>query len=585
MNASTLAIDEVRPTPQGDVALVRISELARGLRREGRVCDALMLLNHLESLQPGDAGTLRQLANILGVEGRTLAALEKLCALKAVTADKEALLDDIRAQLPAAMRRFNDHLAANELEQAEKYAAAMAALVPGNVALLNSALSCNLALRRYEQAKKYASAILRFDPNHAAARALLASHDMPDVGSEIERRVAQVLSEQQDAHPLLRLRDLHDVVSLILCETLTDTRVAQIGRLLDTARRLTVDVPAGSELAGWETHYRLALKAIDIDAVIAPTPQVAREPALALASSTGKNLSWSAVQARVKRVGAKAVFFAAADRKYVDLYAPWYIKSVLKYCDVGCLVVVHVIGGAGQLKEVARSLGIVDERLIFAGDRFDAKRIETKCYDTPPKGLIAMPVAHFQSIRFLRLGALLQQLRLPVFVSDIDLILQRGVKDLLQRAASTDVMLNENTLNKNAGSRLTANLLLVKPTKNAALFLRFLRATLEKALAGDAVSRWIDQFTLLLARHHLERHGKAARIGYFDTDSDINNVMYKSYQDHPFRFLSLYHGFDTSSLEQNPNVLGNESEKVGTSCSTMKSTRRKKSARSRHGRS
>jgi hypothetical protein len=25
---------------------------------------------------------------------------------------------------------------------------------------------------------------------------------------------------------------------------------------------------------------------------------------------------------------------------------------------------------------------------------------------------------------------------------------------------------------------------------------------------------------------------------------------------HPFRFLSLYHGFDTSSLENNPHVLG-----------------------------
>jgi len=50
-----------------------------------------------------------------------------------------------------------------------------------------------------------------------------------------------------------------------------------------------------------------------------------------------------------------------------------------------------------------------------------------------------------------------------------------------------------------------------------------------------------------------------AQIGYFDTSSDINNVMYPSYQEHPFRFLSLYHGFDTSSLERHPNVLGKTS--------------------------
>jgi hypothetical protein len=193
--------------------------------------------------------------------------------------------------------------------------------------------------------------------------------------------------------------------------------------------------------------------------------------------------------------------------------------------------------------------------LILTGDQFDAGRVATKCYDTPPKGLIAVPVAHFQSVRFLQLGALLDKLKLPVFVSDIDLILQRGVKDLLQRARGTDVMLNENTHNTNAGSRLTANLLLVQPTKNAALFLRFLRATLEKALGGAEVSRWIDQFALLLARHHLMRHVRNPQIGYFDTDSDINNVMYTSYQEHPFRFLSLYHGFDTSSLDRNPSVL------------------------------
>src|SRR6185503_8592679 len=122
-------------------------------------------------------------------------------------------------------------------------------------------------------------------------------------------------------------------------------------------------------------------------------------------------------------------------------------------------------------------------------------------------------------------------------------------------------MLNENRLNTNAGSRLTANLVLVHPTRNSRVFVRFLRATLEEALAGGEVSRWIDQFALLLARHHLMRHAPKAAIGYFDTDSDINNVMYKSYQEHPFRFLSLYHGFDTSSLERNPNVLGKTTAK------------------------
>jgi hypothetical protein len=100
--------------------------------------------------------------------------------------------------------------------------------------------------------------------------------------------------------------------------------------------------------------------------------------------------------------------------------------------------------------------------------------------------------------------------------------------------------------------------LLVNPTDNAALFLRFLKGFLERALGGSEVTRWIDQFALLLARHHLVRYGTCPRVEYFDTNTDINNVMYKSYQEHPFRFLSLYHGFDTSSLESNLAACGEE---------------------------
>jgi hypothetical protein len=142
-------------------------------------------------------------------------------------------------------------------------------------------------------------------------------------------------------------------------------------------------------------------------------------------------------------------------------------------------------------------------------------------------------------------------LKLPIFVSDIDLLLQRGVKDLLDRYSGADVVLNENTVSANAGSRLTANLLLFNPTDNASRFLRFLRAYLQDFLSRAEVTRWIDQFGLMLARHHLLMHGKAPRIEYFDTAKDINNLMYPSYQENPYRFFSLYHGFDMASLEAN----------------------------------
>ena len=90
------------------------------------------------------------------------------------------------------------------------------------------------------------------------------------------------------------------------------------------------------------------------------------------------------------------MFFVAADASYVELYARWYVLSILKHCDVPFLMVVHVIGAAGALLAAAKAVGVIDERLVYAGDRFDAEAVTTRCYDAPPKGMAARPIAHFQ---------------------------------------------------------------------------------------------------------------------------------------------------------------------------------------------
>jgi len=551
ISAENVTGEGTRPPMVAD-APTQLSVLAQSLLTEGRSKDALVLFEHLAAIQPRNTDAHRQIARILGTHGRTLEAIERLSLLKAETKDVQSLVGEISAQMPAAIERFNALVAEGNVAEAEKYAAALSALVPGNPALLNSVLSCNVALQRWDQAKKYAAALLKLDPNHATARALVEQKVDESVQPD---RVTAALAARGDIHPLVRLRDIHDAVSHILCGgALTDNGVKQIGELLHAAQTLTIDVPADSDWAGWEKHYRLALKASDPTVAIGPTPDLSETSKIEIATSSGKALDWAAVRARSKKLGAKVAFFAAGDRGYVDLYARWYIKSILKYADVPCIVIVHVIGGAGQLRDVAKSLGIDDDRVIFCGDDFDPANVRTKCFDTPPKGLIQKPVAHFQSVRFLRLGDVLQKLQLPVFVSDIDLLLQRGVAELLHRCEGVDLVLNENAANAHAGSRFTANLLLVHPTANAQIFLRCLRGYLEAALSGDEVSRWIDQFGLMMAQHHLMKRGVDPRIGRFDTTKDINNVMYKSYQHNPFTFLSLYHGFDTSTLEDITHV-------------------------------
>ena len=550
----TQAATASEPLADSDpLRLDKLLSLAQSLRVGGRPDDALTLFEHLLVLRPGHPDVLLGVVMALGTKGDTLGALEQLVALRAGHPEPSTLISVIREQSLPAVGKFNACIAAGDMVQAERYAAALAALVPQSPPMQAAALSCNLSLGRADEARRYATALIALDPENAAAQAVLdAPAPVPaEPQDDLERRIALALAGGGgDTHPLLRLRDLHDLISEILCHPLDARAEARIEDMLAATRALVIEVEPGSEWEGWAKHYRGLLEAMDLEAVRRPTPGPAPDPALAFATSAGSHLDWAGVARSAKRLGAQAVFFAAADETYVDLYARWYVRSILKHCDVPCLIVVHVIGGLGRLEEIARKVGVDDPRLVFCGDAFDAEAVATLCFDAPPKGLIARPVAHFQSVRFQRLGALLAHLARPVFVSDIDLLLQRGVQDLLERCARDDVVLNENLVTTNAGARLTANLVLVNPTANAQVFSRFLGAYLDDKLSRAEVTRWIDQVALTFARHHLRGHGQAPQIGYFDTNADINNVMYPSFQQNPFRFLSLFHGFDTSSLEQ-----------------------------------
>ena len=271
-------------------------------------------------------------------------------ALKASGNCVKALSDEIQAIVDPAAECFNQLLAANNVEQAARYADALAALFPNNAAVLSSALSCNTTLGRTDQAKKLARALIDLQPSHQGARDALGSQ-----ATNVEPAVSP-------AHPLIQLRDLYDQASTILCGTLTDRSEEEIHQLIAAARKLDVTVPQDLEWAIWEKHYRLALQAIEMSATTEPMPRKASETEVFFASATGKALSWRAVQAAAKALRAKAVFFAAADMAYVDLYGRAYIELILEHCDVSSLIVVHIIGGAKELQRTAKSIGITSNR-------------------------------------------------------------------------------------------------------------------------------------------------------------------------------------------------------------------------------
>jgi hypothetical protein len=209
------------------------------------------------------------------------------------------------------------------------------------------------------------------------------------------------------------------------------------------------------------------------------------------------------------------------------------------------LVVVHVIGGRERLGALALEVGVSDPRIVYTGCDFDSASVTTRCHDSD--GPRALPVAHFQSLRFVMAERVLAETGRPVIVSDIDVVLQRGVADLLARHGVDDVVLNRNAQSESFGSHITANLLMLRPSPAGLQFAADMRRYLQAALAAPDVTRWIDQCGLQMVWNQHAGLG-TTRFSWFDTETDINNVIYPSWMPNPFRFLSLFHGFDMASL-------------------------------------
>jgi tetratricopeptide (TPR) repeat protein len=521
--------------------------LSQTLHEEGLNQDALILAEHLNGLQPGDVEVLRHLIRLLGALGRPLETLARLAELRALSIDREALLSDLKAQLPAIVEEYQRCVSEERYETAEVYAAGMAQMLPGNATAINLAMHCNQVLGRFSQAARYAQLLLAIEPDNVRAQTLIIEdrrqRGVPGGESQDYYKVA--VSPSAKDNPLIQLYHAYAAANLLLLGDWTEEAIERAQEM----RKIVSSVAVPSESEMWGKHLRLVMEAADPSLVVNfPPAETGRSP-LIFASSAGEPLTLADVGVLASDLQAEVVFFVAADRVYVERFGNLFARFVLRYAGVCRLVVIHVIGGRDELADTAKAVGIKDPRLVFAADGFDASAVTTQCWSAPD-GLFEKPVAHYQSARFQRLEEILDALKLPVFVSDIDCLLQRDVRELIDRMQEADVALNKNEETRQLGAQLTANLLLVKPTPYGMQFTRFLRHFLDCALARPEVSRWIDQVGLVMAWRHLCATAPEAQIRFFDPWSDINNIILYEYQANPFCFLSLYQGtFDMSSLE------------------------------------
>lgn len=502
----------------GDMLPLR--ELARRLPGE----DALPLLR---LIAPWDVEALRSLVAALTTRGNWAEALHLATGRCAAEHAAEA-----------ALKEFNRMVAAEDLRGAERLAAALAAYAPGEAAVLEAALNCNRGLGQGARAQRFARTLLALDPRHAGANLVLLERALAvgDRTDELARRSGLALSPPEALHPLRRLHEAHRAISLHLLRPLDRQCRDAVQALVAAARNVDPAGLPGGEARHWARHYRHLAEAADAALLGRTTDPIA---VTSLYRTHGRGLSWSGLRRQARN--ARLTFVVAADAAYLRLYGRAYLSSILRHAELPAIILVHVIGGAGNLPDLIRLMDLPDRRIVYSTDDFVPAAVTTQCHDSD--GPRTLPVAHFQSTRFAVARRALEELRLPVLVSDIDAVLQRGVAELLTRFADCDVVLNRNEASEAFGSHITANLLLAFPTTQGIAYLAQLQAYLEAALAAPHVTRWIDQCGLQACWN-----ASPARFGWFDTSADINNVMYPRWMPNPFLILSLFHGFDMSSL-------------------------------------
>jgi tetratricopeptide (TPR) repeat protein len=528
--------------------LAALARLAAALRAEGRSEDAVLLLDHLSRLEADNGPLLEMLVNTLFEAGRIAAALAACVRLRHYAADPADIVHRFTPLLNAAFGECQQCYSNADAAGAIAYLTPLAEILPSHQGVLTMALSCNQVLERHDEAALYARRLLDLQPDHVDAQMEIIAHlrRTGERASEIDYRLA-LMQASPGIEPVNHASNIYELVNLMMCQNLTDSLIAKI----DLAQRLLAAMPIthdpDSEACAWIRFYQAMIGGIDLSRLRdAPPPPAVTLPELA--GAAGQPISLADVQSLAAQYQAEAVFLVAGDESYVARYGRLFVRSVLHNADVPCLILVHVIGGAGRLAEIAGLVAVADGRVIYSGDHFDATLVTSTVLDAPTQPAITKPTAHYQSARFHQAGWILYALRLPLFVTDIDCLLERGVRDLLTPPERPDFMLNENHVVYQFGARITANLLLLFPTPHAQRFIRFVSGYLAVALLRHDIAKFIDQIALAMGQHYMKINFPDVKVGYFDVATDVNNCMLVTYLDHPFRFLSLYQQFDLASL-------------------------------------
>ncbi len=545
-------------------------DLMVSLEKQNRFSEAVIIGNRLLAAHADHRDALRAMARISETNGDLGPALSHLIRLRNLTADQSVLLDDIRRLAGSGIAAVNDRMAGGRIGEVFVLLELLMELCPGIESFAEYALNIARAVNRDELVLKYQ---LELDKRRAPTVQALENlaqqlFNRRDFEGELQTRVA-IFRHAEDAKrsSVMRVQNIDFALSRIFIGDISQEKIELARELIagvTTIPAIQHDGSAYDRIANFDRFWRLSISCLSIDRIFGPRLEPRMRPSLTFATSDGKPLSLTDLSTTAKEMGIEAVFFSAASAPYFSRYAKAFSNSILKSADCRFLIVVCVSGEGRRLHERASELGIKDPRVILCADDLNENSGPYAVYTPTEDRIMNVSGAYYASIGHLCLHFLLKALNAPMIMSGIDTLLQREVRDMLDRFAGADVVFNLNQTSFMMESRLTNSLVMVNPTDNGQVFGEFLNRYLGDVVLGHHQPAFFDQLSLLMGTHYLKTHATAPKIEYFD-EFDTNNIMFtqKNYEAHRdlmarYRFVNIFSGGELGERAVRPEDIAEE---------------------------
>lgn len=527
--------------------------------QQGRYREAVSLCRYILVGKPDDNIALFFAVKAARCQEETetaLTYLERLLSAGPLPGNLRAgLLDETRQLLVDAVTLHNRLVGEAKLHEALALTEMMFKIVPHNRPFIETALSISNVLGETDKVRQYSQLLqelLQAEHGQIQDRAT-KSHEEARYEDELSARL-ELFEHPYDLllHQAWRLQNIHAALGCIFAGEITAERLQLAERLLAAVPDPDDMVPPVKQdaLARFDKFYRLSLREVDLDAIFSSSKAVSELPEMRFADAWGNPLTAGQIQEMIRTRGVQVGFFTAGSQLYFERCALHYAKSILQNCDCSALVFVCATGAWDTAEQAANKLGVRDERLIFCTDGFrdipDAYHIYThadiKEDDAYP---ITLPINYYPSVGLLHLSVFMDLFGIPMFLSGMDTILQKGVAELLDRTKGCDLVVNKS-FGTHLSSTYINSLQLIYPTANSRLFASFIQQNLGKAVLKHEQPFAMDQFYLYMGILHLGANGRDVRIERFD-EFDVNNCMFGTdtvgiHREHlrKFRFVNIF---------------------------------------------